>query len=176
METIKTFTPRIVLAVLALFAVSTSQAQITMDEFMSKWENSREFTLETLDKMPADLLDYKPHESAMSFREQITHVAGSIAGLSKGFLQGGDMDFDPQAKPQTKAELKKFIEQCYAYGKKTISSLSEAQLGEEIDSFAGKVTRRQMLGLIDDHATHHRGAAISYIRANGIEPPAFRGL
>lgn len=51
-----------------------------------------------------------------------------------------------------------------------------AQMDEEIDSFAGKVTRRQMVGLIDDHATHHRGAAIAYLRANGIVPPPFRGL
>lgn len=176
MKRITSFTSCFVFALLTLFAATTSHAQTTMDEFMAKWESSREFTLETVDKMPDNLLDYKPHASAMSFKEQITHVAGSIAGLSKGFLQGGDMDFDPQAKPQTKGELKKFIEQCYAYGKKTISSMSDAQLSEEIDSFAGKVTRRQMVGLIDDHATHHRGAAVAYIRANGIEPPAFRGL
>lgn len=176
MKTMTSLSSRIVLAMLALLAVGTSQAQITMDEFMAKWENSRQFTLETLDKMPDNLLDYRPHASARSFKEQITHVAASIAGLSKGFLEGGDMDFDPEAKPQSKAELKKFIEGCYDYGKQTISSLSEAQLSEEVDSFAGKVTRRQMLGLIDDHVTHHRGAAISYIRANGIEPPAFRGL
>lgn len=176
MKRITSFTSRFAFALLALFAVGTSQAQVTMDEFAAKWESSRQFTLETVDKMPVDLLDYRPHPSAMSFKEQITHVAASIAGLSKGFMAGGDMDFDPQAKPQTKAELKQFIEQCYAYGKKTFSALSEAQLSEEIDSFAGKVTRRQMLGLIDDHATHHRGAAVSYIRANGIEPPAFRGL
>jgi uncharacterized damage-inducible protein DinB len=172
----KKLTTRVMFALLAFFAVSICQAQVTMDEFAAKWESSRQFTLETVDKMPDDLLDYKPHPTAMSFKEQITHVAAAIAGLSKGFMLGGDMDFDPQAKPQTKAELNQFIDQCYAYGKKTFSSLSEAQLSEEIDSFAGKVTRRQMLGLIDDHATHHRGAAVSYIRANGIEPPAFRGL
>jgi uncharacterized damage-inducible protein DinB len=176
MKTTSSFTSIFVFALLTLFVVNTSHAQTTMDEFMAKWESSREFTLETVDKMPDNLLDYKPHASAMSFKEQITHVAASIAGLSKGFLAGGDMDFDSQAKPQSKADLKKFIEQCYDYGKKTISSLSDTQLSEEIDSFAGKVTRRQMVGLIDDHATHHRGAAISYIRANGIEPPAFRGL
>ncbi len=176
MKTITSLKGSIVLVVLALFVVSNTEGQTTMAEFMAKWESSRAFTLETVDNMPESLLDYKPHASAMSFKEQITHVAGTIAGISKGFLLGGDMDFDPQAKPQSKAEMKKFIEQCYDYGKKTISALSDAQLSEEIDSFAGKVTRRQMVGLVDDHTTHHRGAAISYIRANGITPPAFRGL
>jgi len=86
------------------------------------------------------------------------------------------MDFDASATPQTKAEMKEFINNAYDYGKKTITSLTEAQLSEKIDSFAGNITRRQMVGLVDNHTTHHRGAAISYIRSNGIEPPAFRGL
>lgn len=132
--------------------------------------------MEAIDKMPDDILGYKPHETAMSFEEQITHVGATIANISKGFLEGGEMEFDVSANPKTKAELKDFINNAYDYGKKTITSLTEAQLSEKIDSFAGNITRRQMVGLVDNHTTHHRGAAISYIRANGIEPPAFRGL
>lgn len=176
MKTNETFFTKATLVLVLFCLTSVSQAQTTMKEFLAKWENGKQFTLEVIDKMPDNLLDFKPHETAMSFKEQVTHIGGSIAGLSKGFLLGGDMDFDPQAKPQTKAEIKKFVEQCYDYGKKTISSLTDAQLNEEIDSFAGKITRRQMVGMVDDHATHHRGAAVSYIRSNGIEPPAFRGL
>jgi uncharacterized damage-inducible protein DinB len=163
-------------AMLLFTGLISSHGQTTMEEFLSKWENSRAFTLEAIDKMPDNLLAYKPHETSMSFREQITHIGAAAANISKGFLLGGEMDFDASAKPQTKAEMKEFINNAYDYGKKTISSLTEAQLSEKIDSFAGNVTRRQMVGLVDDHCTHHRGAAISYIRANGIEPPAFRGL
>lgn len=153
-----------------------AQAQTTMEEFLAKWDNGKEFTLEVLEKMPDSLLTYKPHESAMSFTEQVTHVAGSVGGLAQGFMLGADPGFDMEAQPETREELKQFIIECYDYGKSTISNLTEEQLAEKIDTFAGNVTRRQMLGLIDDHATHHRGAAISYIRSNGIEPPAFRGL
>ncbi len=149
-------------------------AQTTMEEFLAKWENGKQFTLEVVDKMPNELLDYKPHESAMSFREQVTHIGASIANMSKGFLDGPDMPFDPGQKPQSKEEMKKFISACYDYGQGVIKSLSEQQLNEKIDTFAGTITRRQMVGLIDDHATHHRGAAIAYIRANGLTPPAFR--
>lgn len=149
-------------------------SQTNMEEFLAKWENGKQFTLEVVDKMPNELLDYKPHESAMSFREQVTHIGASIANLSKGFLDGPDMPFDPGQKPESKEEIKKFISACYDYGQGVISSLSEQQLNEKIDTFAGTITRRQMVGLIDDHVTHHRGAAIAYIRANGLTPPAFR--
>ena len=162
--------------VLGLTGMHASQAQMTMDEFLTKWDNSKQLTLDVVEKMPDNLLDYRPHESAMSFKEQVIHVGGSIAGLSQGFMLGADPGFAVDAKPQTKEEIKKFISDCYDYGKATITKLTDEQLGEEIDTFAGKVTRRRMLGLIDDHATHHRGAAISYIRSNGIEPPAFSGM
>ncbi|HLW20682.1 MAG TPA: DinB family protein [Cyclobacteriaceae bacterium] len=161
---------------LGLSGMYGAQAQTTMDEFLAKWDNGKEFTLEVLEKMPDNLLDYRPHESAMSFKEQVAHVAGSVGGLSQGFMLGAEPAFKMDAKPETREELKQFIIDCYDYGKGTISKLTEAQLAEEIDTFAGKVTRRQMLGLIDDHATHHRGAAVSYIRSNGIDPPAFRGM
>ncbi|SHN14735.1 Uncharacterized damage-inducible protein DinB (forms a four-helix bundle) [Cyclobacterium lianum] len=153
-----------------------AQAQTSMEEFMAKWENSRAFTLEAISTMPDELLDYKPHESAMSFKEQINHIGSAMASICQGFLLGEEMGFDHKASPQSKEEMTAFINQCYDYGKKTILSLSQKDLEAEIDSFAGKITRRQMVGLVDDHTTHHRGAAISYIRANGIQPPAFRGL
>jgi uncharacterized damage-inducible protein DinB len=164
-------------AVFAFFVLGTpSMAQTTMEEFMAKWENGKQFTLEVVDKMPDDLLDYKPEVEAMSFKEQVTHFSSTIVRISKGFLLGAEPGFASDAKPQSKEELKAFVTACFDYGKSTFSKLTEAQLSEQIDSFAGKVTRRQMVGLVDDHATHHRGAAISYIRANGITPPAFRGL
>lgn len=150
--------------------------QTTMEEFLSKWENGKQFTLEAVDRMPDDKLDFKPGPEARSFKEQVTHIAASIVGLSKGYLKGAEPDFDSDTNPQTKEELKAYITACYDYGKASFSNLSEEELGEQIDSFAGKCTRRQMIGLIDDHCTHHRGAAISHIRANGVEPPRYRAM
>jgi uncharacterized damage-inducible protein DinB len=159
-----------------LSLINPVAAQTTMEEFLSKWENGKKFAIEVVDKMPDNLLDYRPGPEAMSFKEQVTHFSSAIVGLSQGFLNGAEPGFASDAKPQTKEELKAFIILCYDYGKASFLNLSDAQLGEHIDSFAGKVTRRQMIGLIDDHITHHRGAAISHIRANGIVPPAFRAI
>ena len=32
------------------------------------------------------------------------------------------------------------------------------------------------MALLMDHSTHHRGAAIAYLRSEGVEPPAFVGF
>jgi uncharacterized damage-inducible protein DinB len=96
--------------------------------------------------------------------------------ISSRFLNGAAPSFAADAKPATKAELKTFVENCYAYAKTTVGKLSEAELAEVVEIFGGTGSRRQVIGLMDDHTTHHRGAAISYIRANGIEPPQYRGM
>ncbi|WP_291785014.1 DinB family protein [Cecembia sp.] len=151
-------------------------AQTTIEEFAAKWENSKQFTLEVVDKMPDDLMNYKPHESAMSFAEQIIHLSSAAAGISQRFLNGADPGFDLGAKPSTKADMKAFVTSCFDYAKASVGALSAEQLAESVEIFGSTGTRRQVVALIDDHTTHHRGAAIAYIRANGIEPPRFRAM
>ena len=108
-----------ILAIFMMVATATT-AQTTKEEFMSKWMNSKQFTLDVLDKMPDSGMDYKTDPEAMSFKEQIHHIANSIVG--------------------------------------------------------NNVSRRQIMALIMDHSTHHRGSAIAYLRAEGVEPPAFVGF
>lgn len=164
---------------IGLFLVASlgANAQTTMEEFLSKWEGSMQFTMDVVDKMPEDKLDYKPHESAMSFKEQILHLSGAAAGISQRFLGGPDAKEILEATPSGKEEIKAHVKLCFEYAKKVFQSVPESEWGESIEIFGGNTaTKRQVMSLIDDHTTHHRGAAISYIRANGIEPPAFRGL
>ncbi|WP_332913196.1 hypothetical protein [Algoriphagus boritolerans] len=64
-----------------------AQAQTTKEEFLSKWENSKKFTLDVLAKMPDSGMDYKTDPGAMSFKEQIHHIGTAIVGISKGFFE-----------------------------------------------------------------------------------------
>lgn len=169
--------PLFMMSLLAFFALQTiGTAQTTMEEFLTKWEAGKQFSLEVVDKMPEELYDYRPEAAGMSFSEQVTHFASAIAGISQRFLNGRDPGFDIGAKPATKAELRAFVEACYDYGTKTFKSLGIVDLEEKVEIFGTAATRREVIALIDDHCTHHRGAAVSYIRANGIEPPRYRGM
>ncbi|WP_143959521.1 DinB family protein [Litoribacter populi] len=160
----------------SLIMCSPVHAQLNMEEFLTKWENSKEYTLEIVDKMPEDKLDFRFDPESRTFKEQIVHLAGAIAGLGQGFLEGEDPGFETDIDRTNKDELKEFVANCFDYGKTTFENLSEEQMDERIDTFAGNITRRQMVGLISDHVTHHRGAAIAYLRANGIAPPQYRAL
>ena len=160
---------------LMLFGVAT-QAQTTKEEFLSKWENSKKFTLDVLAKMPDSGMDYKTDPGAMSFKEQIHHIGTAIVGISQGFLKGGADAPSLDVATADRAALSAFVSQAYDYGAVSVKALSDADAAEKIEVFGNTVSRRQVEALLIDHSTHHRGSAIAYLRANGVEPPAFVGF
>lgn len=161
---------------LMLVAFTSVSAQTTMEEFMSKWENSKQFTLDVLDKMPDSGMDYKTDPEAMSFKEQIHHIGSAVVGISQGFLMGQDPRISIELASATKAELADYVSKSFDYAAKTMKALPADKAGEVIEVFGNQVSRRQVMALLMDHTTHHRGAAIAYLRANGVEPPAFVGF
>ena len=159
------------------FLVSTQvMAQTSKEEFMSKWKNSKQFTLDVLDKMPDSGMDYKTDPAAMSFKEQIHHIGSAIVGISQGYLMGGQPDFSIDVETATKAELASYVAKCYDYGTKAMAAVTPEQGKEIQDVFGNQASRNQVMALLMDHSTHHRGAAIAYLRSNGVEPPAFVGF
>lgn len=157
-------------------AITQVIAQTSKEEFMNKWKNSKQFSLDVLDKMPETGMDYKTVPEAMSFKEQIHHIGSTIVGISQRYLMGGESDFNIDIKTATKAELTDFISKSYDYGAKAMTSMTVEQGKEVQDVFGNQASRNQVMALLMDHSTHHRGAAIAYLRSNGIEPPAFVGF
>ena len=48
-------------------------------------------------------------------------------------------------------------------------------LNEKVTFFAGEKTKLQLLNLLQDHVSHHRGQLIVYLNLNNIEPPKYVG-
>ena len=56
-----------------------------------------------------------------------------------------------------------------------IAQLPASALEEEVKFFAGPMNKRQIVALLHDHMTHHRGQLMVYLRLKGIKPPQYRG-
>jgi len=163
-------------AAVFMFLATAGRAQTTKEEYLIKFENGKQFTLDVLAKMPDSGMDYRTDPEAMSFKEQIHHIANSIVVISQGYLNGPAEAPAIDLETASRAELAKYVEEAYDYGIACSRGLSEAESGEGIDMFGMSVTRRQIEALVMDHATHHRGSAIAYLRANAVEPPGFVGF
>ena len=56
-----------------------------------------------------------------------------------------------------------------------ITNTPEEELNEPVDFFAGAKSKLQILNLLQDHVTHHRGQLIVYLNLNEIYPPKYSG-
>ena len=146
-----------------------------LSDYKLKWKNAAEYTLEFARAMPEDYYTYTPMPVEMTFREQIRHIAGNMVWLSSSYLDGSKTHIDPTKAGNTKKEIVAMLEKAFEYASQTIDGLTEKELNESVEFFAGKMTRRRILLLMTDHVTHHRGQLVVYLRMKGVEPPKYVG-
>lgn len=164
------------LASLLMLFAGFADAQTNMDEYMAKWNHSKQYTLDVLDKMPESGMDYKPDAEAMSFKEQIHHIANAIVGISQGYLNGAEPGFSIDVATASKADLADYVAKSFDFGAKSIAAITPEQANEKLDVFGNEASRRQVMALLMDHSSHHAGSAIVYLRLQGVKPPAYVGF
>jgi len=157
-----------------LAATATAQPGY-LSEFQQKWQNAASYTIEVAEAMPEDRYDFKPAEAEMSFRKQLLHIMSNMTWLSRDYLGGGSFDHDLKREDLTKTETVVLLRQAFDFTEKAAANLTPEQLEEKAGFFAGPMTKRQILTLMNDHLTHHRGQLVVYLRLNGAEPPDYRG-
>ena len=162
------------LFLLACFTTTKAQSSY-LAEFKQKWDNAKNYTLEIAQIMPEEYYDFKPSEEQMTFREQLLHILGNMRWLSSSYLGGKRLDVDLKKTDYSKAEILDLLRKGFDQAGKAIEELDEETLNEEVSFFAGPMTKRQILTLMNDHLTHHRGQAIVYVRLKKLEPPSYRG-
>lgn len=166
----------LVLFVLLLpFSNINAQQTTVKDAFLEKWENSKNYLIEIAEAMTEELYDFKPTERQMSFKEQLLHINGNLEWLSNSYFkeikyEKGKPNLD-MSKVETILELEKGFDNVIQIIEKT----PDEDLIETVDFFAGPKSKLQILNLMQDHVTHHRGQLIVYLNLNEINPPKYSG-
>ena len=146
-----------------------------LSDFEKKWENATQYTIEVAEAMPADKYDFKPTEEQQTFKEQLLHILSNMIWLSSDYLGEEKFEKDLKSTDYTKEEILNLLKEGFAFAKNAVDQVEDAQLEEEVKFFAGPMVKRQILTLMNDHVTHHRGQLDVYLRLNGIKPPRYRG-
>lgn len=167
---------RLLVSVLLLSFTGTLSAQDAfIEEFKKKWKNASEYTIEMAEMMPEDKYDFKPIDGSRTFKEQLLHMMSNMVWLSSSYLAEDSFERDLKKKDYTKAEIIALLKETTAFATNTINNLSAKDLEKEVEFFAGPMSKRQIMMLMNDHLTHHRGQIIVYLRMNKIKPPRYRG-
>lgn len=143
--------------------------------FLKKWKNAAEYTIECAESMPEDKYDYKPTEEAMSFREQLLHMMRNMMWLSSDYLGGEKYDKALKDVQPSKAEMITMLKETFKMSTETVTNFPPEKLKEVVDFFAGPMEKQQIMMLMTDHMTHHRGQILVYMRLCGAKAPKYRG-
>ena len=169
---------KIVFVILCVLTTITyGQQDNAKDAFLEKWNNSKDYLIAIAEAMPEDKYSYAPKEREMNFGAQLVHMRGNMLWLGNTYFSSKEFDRKslsqniPESKQEIINALKKSFDEVY----KLIEQTPLEELKTTVDFFAGPKSKLQILNLLQDHLTHHRGQVIVYLNLNDITPPNYSG-
>ena len=154
---------------------SLSYAETMLNEFIVHWKTTKDYTLETLDAMPAEKFDFKPTPVQLTFGKQF-----NLSGSTNSYLFGVTKNKPriPEPEDVDKENARNYLVKTFDYCTEILTKLTEQDLAkkdfEPKPNWLADDSVRDILLRAYVHVAHHRGQAIVYLRLNDIKPPLFR--
>ena len=152
-------------------------------ELLQELEQEAPATRRVLARVPADGLDWRPHERSMSMGQLANHLAQIPRGIISAALQPS---FDPGALPPPTAPasaeaLLTTFDDAMTYARATLGGMPDADLDIPWKVMRGDTVLMTMprgavfRTILLNHSYHHRGQLTVYLRLNGIPLPSVYG-
>jgi uncharacterized damage-inducible protein DinB len=157
---------------------------LTSDDILQELEVEADPTRRTLERVPEDKLDWRPHEKSFSLGQLAMHVAtipGALAQAAQLEKFVANPNGIPRPSASSAAELLAALDESLATAREIIGSMDDARLAAPWSMVMGDkllitipralFIRRVML----NHWYHHRGQLTVYLRQTGALLPAIYG-
>lgn len=151
-----------------------------LPEFDQEMANTRK----TLERVPEDKLDYKPHSKSMTLGRLAGHIA-ELPGWGAMTLSTESFDLDPNAYkpmiPKSRQEVLAVFDKNVAEAREQIAKASDEALmatwtlsvkGHPVMSMPRVAVLRST---VVNHIIHHRAQLGVYLRLNEIDVPGMYG-
>jgi len=147
-------------------------------EYLERLENSKKYLILVAENMPEDKYEFKATPESMSFSENLMHIGWAMDWHSQSLMGGRearDWNTDTELKVDNKSKKEMIAKISETFDKtiEFISNFDPNRLEERLDYFGADRTKRQILLLLADHISHHRGQMLVYMRLNGLKPPRY---
>ncbi|HLQ99608.1 MAG TPA: DinB family protein [Sphingobacterium sp.] len=153
------------------------------EDLLLELENETQSTLQVLESLKEEYLDWKPHEKSMSVKALATHIVDLHNWFSL-VLETGELDFQSNYQPtkaDTVAELIKYLNEGLGKNKRALSAIKEDDFLTPWTLKVGDQILRQMPKkdilryVVNNHIYHHRGQLTVYLRLLNLAVPGIYG-
>lgn len=140
------------------------------------FERAAGHILRVAELAPAEIYVFRPETKARSLGEQLAHTADVMYQLCAVAAGTPDpVEGSLEASRRTKAEIVAALGQARHYCTVVYSSMTDERALQTIDA-GPDVPRLEVLVNNIAHIRQHYGSVRTYLRLNGIEPPAIEWL
>ena len=150
-------------------------------EYMAELEAEAPATRKCLERVPAELFPWKPHERSMT----LDYLALLVAEIPKWIahtVEHDDLDLATfeHYKPETTADLIRHFEDNMAAARKALAQATNEDLDKPFHLKRNGVvvftsSKKETVGSSINHMVHHRGQLTVYLRLNDIPVPSIYG-
>ncbi|HXT61471.1 MAG TPA: DinB family protein [Pyrinomonadaceae bacterium] len=160
-----------------------STSKMILPEFEHEMANTRQ----TLERVPDDKFDWKPHEKSMTLGGLATHLA-NIPSWTKNTFEGDELDIAPPGAPPYRLEQAKSRAEVLEAFDKNVANARAALEAATDENWQGKWSLLMtgkviftlprtavMRGFILSHSIHHRAQLGVYLRLLDIPVPSIYG-
>ena len=156
------------------------------DSMLPEFDHEMANTRKTLERIPEDRLDWKPHEKSTTMRGLATHLSNLLSWATH-VIEEDEFDAAPggqplRAKPvESVREALETFDRNVAAARAAIHGAGDEHLMKPWTLLAGGRTiftqpRAGVLrGMILNHTIHHRAQLAVYLRLNDVPVPALYG-
>lgn len=150
-----------------------------LPEFDHEMANTRR----TLERIPDEKFDWKPHERSMTMAELAGHL-GNLPVWTVTTLKEDGFDvatMDPIEPPKNREDLLRMFDENVALAREAIAETPDAaymdtwtlRTGDQVHFSMPKIA--VFRGFIMSHGIHHRGQLSVYLRLNDLPVPSLYG-
>ncbi len=152
---------------------------IDIEEYIKYFEHIRERTMNVINCIPPEKINWCPKKGKMTFGDIIRHIALSerylfveIAKSNENVYPGFD-----QNKVNNYYELVDFLIKNHQESVKILKSMDSSELQKKIQVPSGaEITAWKWLRAMIEHEVHHRGSIYSNLALLEIKTPPLFGL
>ena len=147
----------------------------TVEDFSKEWHVSSKGTLNVMKAITDD----KMSQAIVEGHNSLGWLAWHLVSVGGAFGQFAGLQIPAPGPnmqaPSHMADIIQAYEAVIEAYKKEILTLTDEQLLEEVQAFGGTMPRGQLLRVLVDHQTHHRGQMTVLLRQAGLPVPPVMG-